>query len=577
MPVVTLPDGREVAFPDGMTVPQMETAMREFMARSAPTRPQNMTKAAGMVGRGFNESLATTLGAPFDLAGGGYNLLARGVNAATAALGMGEPLPRVTTSYTDLARRGLQALTGPEVKPETTTEKVLFGAGRGLGDAMSVAMPAAAAGKLAAPGGVAAGVMDTLSSRPVMQGVAGAAGGAATEYTESPLAGMAASLAVPMAVSAIGRAALPVRPQMDPERQRLIAKALEEGIPLTPAQQTGSRPLRIMEGVFDTFPTTAGRQEAMRDAQGKAFNAASLAKSGTAGDVATPEVIKAAQNRIGGVINDVATRNTLNVSDDFRDLTKSFNAYADRYMTRDQAKPLKAMLDDIAKADKNFDGSIPGRTYMNIDSQLGQMTKSAEGVTKDKLAQLRQSFRAMMDDSISPQDKGAWDQARRDYANLMVTRDAASGAGEATALGNVSPAALRTALNRSGGREAYGAGFGDQNDLARIGQALLRREQDSGTAGRATMLNLLTGGAGGVGGGLITGGDPVASMAAAGSALALPKLVQQAYYSDLISNYLLKGVPRGKEIAEALPGIDRGLAAALIAGRSRSMPAPPFP
>ena len=539
--------------------------------------PQNWTKAAGMPARGFNESLATTIGAPFDLAGAGYNLLAKGVNTATGAMGMGEPLPPVTTSYTDLARRGLQTITGPAVPPETTTEKVLYGAGRGAGDAMSVALPAAAAARFAAPGGVAAGALNTLASRPGMQAVAGATGGAVTKYTDSPLAGMAASLAVPLAMSTAGRMALPVRPEMDPERQRLIAAALKEGIPLTPAQQTGSRPLRIMEGVFDTFPTTAGRQEAMRDAQGKAFNAASLAKSGTAGNVATPEIIKAAQNRIGGVINDVATRNTLDVSDDFRDLTKSFKAYADRYMTNDQAKPLKAMLDDIAKADKNFDGAIPGRTYMNIDSQLGQMTKSAEGVTKDKLGQLRQAFRAMMDDSISAPDKGAWDQARRDYANLMVTRDAASGAGEATALGNVSPAALRTALNRSGGREAYGAGFGDQNDLARIGQALLRKEQDSGTAGRATMINLLTGGAGGVGGGLLTGGDPVGTMAAAGTAMALPKIVQQAYYSDLITNYLLKGAPGGKAIARSLPGIDRGLAAALIAGGSRSMPAPSGP
>lgn len=574
MPTVTLPDGRAVQFPDGMSVPQMEAAMRDFMTKAAPQPPQNMTKAAGMVGRGFNESLATTLGAPFDMAGAGYNMLAKGVNAATGAMGMGEPLPPVTTSYTDLARRGLQTLTGPEVKPETTTEKVLFGAGRGVGDAMSVAVPAAAASRIAAPGSVAAGVMDTLAARPGMQAVAGATGGAVSEYTDSPLAGLAASMAVPGAMSVAGRLALPVRPQMDPERQRLIAKALEEGIPLTPAQQTGSRPLRIMEGVFDTFPTTAGRQEAIRDAQGKAFNAASLAKSGTAGNVATPEVINQAKTRIGGVINDVATRNTLNVSDDFRDLTKSFQAYADRYMTNDQAKPLKAMLDDIAKADKNFDGAIPGRTYMNIDSQLGQMVKSAEGVTKDKLGQLRQSFRAMMDDSITPQDKGAWDQARRDYANLMVTREAASGAGEATALGNVSPLGLRTALNRSGGREAYGAGFGDQNDLARIGQALLRREQDSGSGGRITMAQLLTGGAGGVGGGVLAGADPISALATTATALAMPKVIQQAYYSDLLTNYLLKGAPGGKAIAGALPGIDRGLAAALLAGSSRSMPAP---
>ena len=524
---------------------------------------QNMTKAAGMVGRGFNESLATTLGALPDLAGAG-------INAVAGMFGGGKP---ITTDYTDLIRRGMRTVTGPEVKPETGVEKALFGAGRGVGDAMSVAMPAAGAARLAAPGGPAAGILNTLAARPVMQAVGGAAGGAAADYYDSPVAGLAASMAVPVAMSTLGRMALPVRPNMDPERQRLISEALRENIPLTPAQQTGSRPLRIMEGVFDTFPTTAGRQEAGREAQRKAFNAASLAKSGTAGDVATPEVLQASKDRIGGVINEVATRNVMTVSDDFRDLTGAFKAYAKDYMTDDQAKPLLAIMRDEAKADRTHAGEIPGRVYMNIDSQLGQMTKSAEGITQNKLGEFRQAFRAMMDRSISDVDKDAWDQARRDYANLMVTRDAASGAGEAAALGNVSPLALRTALNRSGGREAYGAGFGDQNDLARIGQALLRGEPDSGTAGRSAMTNLLTGGAGGVGGGLLSSGDPMATAGAAATAMALPKIIQQAYYSDLMSKYLLGNSPTRQAIAAALPGLDRGLAASLLAGRSKSMPA----
>lgn len=524
---------------------------------------QNMTKAAGMVGRGFNESLATTLGAFPDMAGAG-------INAVAGMFGGGKP---ITTDYTDLIRRGLRTITGPEVKPETGVEKALFGAGRGVGDAMAVAMPAAGAARLAAPGGMAAGVLETLASRPVMQAVGGAAGGAAADYYDSPVAGLAASMAVPVTMSTLGRMALPVRPNMDPERQRLISKALRENIPLTPAQQTGSRPLQIMESVFDTFPTTAGRQDVFRDTQSKAFNAASLAKSGTAGNVATPEVLQAAKDRIGGVINEVATRNVMKVSDDFRDLTGAFKAYATSRMTDDQAKPLLAIMRDVAKADRTHAGEIPGRVYMNIDSQLGKMTKSAKRVTKDKLGEFRQAFRAMMDRSISDVDKGAWDQARRDYANLMVTRDAASGAGEAAALGNVSPLALRNALNRSGGREAYGAGFGDQNDLARIGQAMLRGERGPGTAERVTMTNLLTGGAGGVGGGLLSGGDPMATAGAAATAMALPKIIQQAYYSDLMSKYLLGNSPTRTAIANALPGLDRGLAASLLAGRSKSMPA----
>lgn len=325
---------------------------------------------------------------------------------------------------------------------------------------------------------------------------------------------------------------------------------------------------------MDTFPTTAGKQEAIRATQAQAFTRASLAKSGTSGDYATPEVIRAAQGRIGGVMNEVAARNTMKVTDDFRDKIKGLTEYTQRYLTSDQAKPLTAMIDDIARADKQFKGEIPGAVYMNFDSQLGGMAKSAEGVTKDKLGELRRMFRGAMDDSLAGEDKALWDRARRDYANLKVTQDAVSGAGEMTALGNVSPLGLRTALNRSGGREAYGAGFGDQNDLARIGQALLRREQDSGTAGRGMMQHIMTGGLGGMGGALASGGDPLAGAATAATILALPKVVQQAYHSRLMSNYLMNGIPGGRAVAEALPGIDPSLAAALLAGRSRSMPAP---
>lgn len=573
MPTVSLPDGKTVDFPEGMSIPQMEAAMQEYMTRTATAEPsQDIAKAVSMPARGFNESLATTIGAPFDLAGAGINLVGGGINAATDALGMGRPVPPVTTDYTDLARRGLQALTGPEVKPETGLEKVLYGGGKGVGDAASVFIPAAAASK-AVTNPMASALLKNLAAAPAAQALAGGTGGAVTEATGSPWAGLAASMAVPMAASTVSRALTPVKTGLDPQRAQLVEKALQENIPLTPAQRTGSRPLRIMEGALDTLPTTAGQQEAMRGAQREAFNAASLTKSGTAGTKATPEVIATAKARIGGVINDVSKRNTMAVGDDFRTMLDAFDDYAKRYFSPDQSKALKGVIRDIRTADKNFKGAIPGEVYKNLDSNIGSLTKAAQGRVREKLGELRQAFRSVMDDSIAPADKELWDTARRQYANLMVTRDAASGAGEAVALGNVSPKALRTALNRSGGREAYGAGFGDQNDLARIGQALLPAEADSGTAGRTMMTQLLTGGAGGTSAAQAMMGDPVSGAMTMAAFLALPKVIQKAYYSKMMASYLTKGVPGAEAITGALPTMNRDLAAALLAGRVKSLTA----
>jgi hypothetical protein len=143
------------------------------------------------------------------------------------------------------------------------------------------------------------------------------------------------------------------------------------------------------------------------------------------------------------------------------------------------------------------------------------------------LQNLRDELRLAMDNSITPDDANDWRELRRQYANLMVSARAASGAGAGAAEGQVSPLGLRNAVDRSTGG-GYAFGQGDQNELARAGQSVLRAPPDSGTAGRASAANLLTL-SGGVGSGGMIGaalGGPAGAAVGSLAGLGMPRLVQ---------------------------------------------------
>lgn len=528
------------------------------------TTGETVTRAISQPAQGFNESLATTLGAIPDLVGSGMR-----------AIGLPSSSPGF---YTDMARKGIHAVTSlggtlPDPpKAETGVEKALFAGGRGVGDAASVLIPATAIAQGARVGSMTQGIAQALASQPVAQLVAGATGGAVGEATDSPTAGLAASVAAPLLMSAATRAVRPIRPDLDPERQRLIASALREDVPLTAAQRTGSTPLRYLESALDTLPMTSGAQAALQREQQAAINQAIMARTGQIATDATPETLNATRARIGGVFDDVSNRNTLNMTDDVRTGLQNLQKEMRTLYTNDQAHPVVARIQQILQHEGG--DALPGAYYRRMDSELGrQIRNTNDGVTRDGLTRLRQTLREAMDASISPADADAWGTARRQYANYAVVRDAMAGAGEAASTGNIPGLGLQGALKRSVGRGAYAEGSGDLNDMARIAQSLLRKPPDSGTPGRMMMINLLQGGAGGVGAGALAA-DPTGAALGIGAALTLPKLLQTAYHSPAMQDYLINGIPKLAGVANHAPQLNREIAAALLAARVKdSLPA----
>ena len=125
-----MPDGNILQFPADTADDVVDRAAREYIASIPPQRSGIETAAnvAGQFGAGVNRGLANLVGAPFDL-----------VNRGLRAVGV--PIPE--GSVAGAAQRGINAVVGEPPAPQGTMESLARGAGTGLVDAASIALPAA--------------------------------------------------------------------------------------------------------------------------------------------------------------------------------------------------------------------------------------------------------------------------------------------------------------------------------------------------------------------------------------------------------------------------------------------------
>lgn len=539
---ITAPNGRRfvVTAPEGASQDDVLRYAQQNMDTSQPDERGPMERVAavpGQFGAGVNEGIARFAGAVPDLLASGQRMLpgAMGRNAAPPGY------------FTSMARSGLEALTGgPAPEARGMAEKLARGAGTGAVDAAAMLVPAAAVARATTVAGQAPSLANrlatTLSAQPGMQAAAGMVGGAVGEATDNPLLGTAAAFATPLAASMVGRVLTPVRSAPNAEREALVRYLESERVPVTAGQATGNRFLQNVESTFEQLPFTNGAQRDIREAQGRAFTAASLRNAGVASNVASPDVLNNARSSIGGGIGAIANRNTMEVTPqlatDLRDIADSL-----RFIPAEAAGPVRARLEQIVgMATPGANGgnpTIPGASYRMMDSQLGRsMRGTSNGDLRAALGDLRERLRTAMDASISPDDAAEWAQLRRQYANLMVTAKAAGGAGAGAAEGQVSPLALRGAVDQSTGRN-YAFGAGDQNELARAGQSILRAPPDSGTSGRASAASFLQGG------GVLTGAGlggaaagPLGAVGGAAASVALPRMAQMLMNSPAGQAYL---------------------------------------
>lgn len=392
----------------------------------------------------------------------------------------------------------------------------------------------ATAGRLsmsgAIPGAIEYGSMEERAKKAAL--------GAATTVAGGYLAPKAAGLAKAGAQKVVRK----VAGDISPEARALYGKASEFDIPVSAAQLSESKPLKILQSTVEKLPLSGAAKA--RDAQQSAFNRAVSRQFGENTEKVTPDVYAAAKGRIGAEFERLSAKNNLMASDDLLGRLSSIQDEAARFGTDDSARAVRASIDELlGKVDES--GNIPGRAYQALDSKLGGLTK-AGGEKAHFLGQLRETLRDAMDGSIAEADKAAWATARSQYRALKTVRDLIAKSTD----GNVSPALLMGRVNaNNAGKEAMAAGRGGNlGDLAKIGQRFIKDPvPDSGTAQRLWTL-------GGVGGLASVTGLPAAALTA-GATMAAGRGVNKVLNSQVMARGLLDAGPSFADILAQNPGL----------------------
>ena len=524
---------------------------RELDARAEEERVAKLS-LADQIGRGeravstgLNNSIGATLGAIPDAIGWGMRTI--GIP--------GSPRPG---AYTEAAQTALNAVGdyvgGGRFKPANATERGLYAAGHGVGDALSIAVPAAGVARATrATAPIVSGVADTLAANPTMQSVAGATGQVVEQATDSPTLGLAASMAVPFSAGAIRGVVSPGLSQLNREQQRLAQLLQSEGVTLTPGQQSGSRVLRGLESTMDTLPGTSGNQNLIRQAQRQQYNRAVLERAGIFGETsATPDVINRGLDDAGQRMADIYSRNNFDINATSLNAVAAVAQNVRRYLPESLQRPILNRIEDFTN--KIRPGAAPGSyivegpAFASLDSELSRHMRTSDNAqVREALRELRTALRTGMDGSISGQDAAALAEARQHYAVGKQIQETMNAPTRDAVAGDISPAQLAR-VAASGPGNNFAAGRGDLRDLAAGGKEFVRDNiPNSGTPERNMWMRLLTGSAaGGMGGGYV-GLDPVKSALLGAVALGGPAVVQGAYNSGLGRRYLTN------QAAAALP------------------------
>jgi len=344
-------------------------------------------------------------------------------------------------------------------------------------------------------------------------------------------------------------------PKVDPVRASQIKTLADEGVDLTAGQATGRKALQYTEaGPFE------GKAAGLADTQASQFSSAALKRAGIAADRATPDVMAKAYDDFGAQYDDLIARSggapldnplqteLLQTVDDFHRL---------KGLPSNAPTAVNAYFKRISDAAQAGGGVIPADTFKTIRSDIARdLRNSKDPETIQSLRQLNDSMFDSIGRNGPPDIVAQWKDVNNRYRNYKVIEKAMGGAGEATALGFISPSKLRTATEQ-GDRGGYVRGRGDYADLARAGETTMKPLPQSGTAGRTIPFGTML-----LAGERLLSGDLKGAGIAAG-ATALPAAASSLLTSRPVRTSLIR------QATEPLPLLDPMTAALLMRQKER--------
>jgi hypothetical protein len=421
-------------------------------------------------------------------------------------------------------------------------------AGYVAGSIGSMLIPGAALGRVPGLLGKAA---TGLSAPSTLTGAAAGGGllGAAQPLQEGESRLMSAGLgaatgAAGQAVAkGIGRLVTPSRSVPRPEAVKAAQRLEKAGVPVEIAEKSGSENVRNIKRYLADNPMTAAAMKRAEEQRQIAFNKAVLKTAGINADTATPEVLGAADEAIGGVMDKFAKTEKVRVTDDLLNAMAKIDDEVLRGLNPQEASPLKLQIDDIiTKAAR--DGAITGDAYQNARRLATNLSK------RPGISPYAQELREALDDALqsSIKDKSkvaAIKNARRQYRNLMRIEESL----DANAIGDINVSKLATVTTQGKNQRSARLGRGDTElaGLARSARILKDAFPQSGTAPRvaAQAYGQLIPAAAATTYGAMQGDTPAeaAVMAGLGAAagVSFPLLVRGAYRNPALQRYLLQG------------------------------------
>jgi hypothetical protein len=386
-----------------------------------------------------------------------------------------------------------------------------------------------------APGiiGGPAGLGRRALTQVLAPGLASESAGQLTKGSAAePYARIAGAIAGGVAPSALARLATPL--PANQARTAAVDALRHEGVTdITAGQATGRKGLQY-------FEAERGNGSQLAENAAEQFTAATLRRAGINSRRATPEVIDDAFNRLGTEFDYLAQNNRARVDSALvSDLRNAVNDYNGVVSPPNRTPAVRNYLEEINNIAQRAAGDLPGEAYQSLRSR---MERTARGMgnnpeARNAIRDMRHALDDAMERSIRrngrPDDLQAWQDARRQYRNMIVIEQAATGAGEGAASGLISPAKLRQATVSKQGRRNYARGDGDFAELARSGEQVMTPLPNSGTPGRLAAQNMGMGASavvgallgGGAGTAVLPGiGSSVGGAAGAAAGLALPRV-----------------------------------------------------
>lgn len=427
--------GQIIEFPDGMPPAEIEAAITRNMMSIAPQKKS----LADEMGRGEAALVA---------AGRGTDQIIKGVQQlfykATGNKSAEDELAKRQAEETEL------------YKPLKTKYPIVTSIGE-------------AAPMLAIPIGGAGGAMATLGRSAVAGALPEALRYGTTQerLTRGAVGALGGAAGAGVGLG-IGRALKPAGVSASGASDDAMAAAARVGYKPTAGEQTGNLAMRNFENYLARSPGSSGRMQAATDANQTALNRAASRAMGESSIDLSERVFSSAKDRIGGDFTrlqqvtkpDVGTPEFLNA------LVKvdASNVARGPYASGSISKEVDKALDLAAQ------GKITGTAYKEIRTEISSQADSAFKAGDATLGQALKTIRESLDDaaksSLSPADRKAWDEARKQWQayKLLSKSNIAEG-------GNVSAARAASAVRRDMPNFRAGGVNGELGDIARIGEA----------------------------------------------------------------------------------------------------------